>query len=161
MYHKYQIRKLPPSSLGIAKTWTCIWGNAAKTNKEADLLWRSFCCHRPMFLAPKFPVPFAPKLELACSTMKHTRELNGPGTTDIFERICLHLDFIQGLSKVELLLQKRVRSLGAGWERDRTMVAPMHTLLCYCTTLLLETWHLEAFLNGYNFHHSQGKVLQN
>lgn len=53
----------------------------------------------------------------------------------------LHLDFIQGLSKVELLLQKRVRGLGAGWERDRTMVAPMHTLLGYWTTLLLETWH--------------------
>lgn len=69
-----------------------------------------------MFLAPKFPVPLAPKLALAYSTMKHTSKLNGPGTIHIFERINLHLDFVQSLGQVELLLpvEKRVSSFGAG-----------------------------------------------
>lgn len=54
--------------------------------------------------------------------MKHSRELNGQGTTHIFERISFHLDGIQDLApgraaQLVLPVQKRAR---AGWERGRT-----------------------------------------
>lgn len=57
--------------------------------------------------------------------MKHSRELNGQGTTHIFERISFHLDGIQDLApgraaQLVLSVQKRASSSGAGWDRGRT-----------------------------------------